>query len=292
VTYSIVARNPETGEFGVAVQSKYFGVGIVTWARPGVGAVATQAQVQVSYGPLGIELMGFGLGARATLDALLAADSRREHRQVAMVDSAGQVAVHTGGNCIAHAGHSTGDGYSTQANIMLHPTVWDAMAMAYEATAGSLAERLFAALVAAEGEGGDARGRQSAALLVVPAEGKAWERLIDLRVDDHPDPLGELRRLIDLQEAYARHGRAMGRFMRGETDALAELEAAMAGAPDDVNLTFPYAAALVAAGRADEARAVLESIVEMEPGWREMPRRLHAAGVLPLDPGLIESLLP
>jgi len=175
---------------------------------------------------------------------------------------------------------------------MLHTTVWDAMAVAYEATAGPLAEKLFAALIAAEGEGGDARGRQSAALLVVPGEGKAWERLVDLRVDDHPDPLGELRRLLDLHEAYAMHQRAMGRFMRGESDALGDLEAAATRTPDDVNLTFPYAAALVSTGRMDEARAILASIVEAEPGWREMPRRLHAAGVLPLDPELIELLLP
>ena len=170
-TYSIVALDPETGELGVAVQSHWFSVGaLVPWARAGVGAVATQSLVEPGYGPLGLELMAAGKTASQALDALKVADAHPEIRQVAMVDAEGNVAAHTGDNCIPEAGHRTGENYSVQANLMANDTVPDAMARAFESAEGDLAARLLAALQAAEAAGGDIRGKQSAAILVVSGE--------------------------------------------------------------------------------------------------------------------------
>jgi uncharacterized Ntn-hydrolase superfamily protein len=212
MTYSIVARDPSTGELGVAVQSHWFSVGpIVPWARPGIGAVATQANAEISYGPRALELLESGLDARQALDRLLAEDPGAAGRQVAVLDASGLVAAHTGRSCIAFAGHATGDAVSCQANIMASETVWPAMLATYAGASGSsLTERLLTALEAAETEGGDARGRQSAAILVVPARGPHWETVISLRVEDHPDPLGELRRLVTIHDAYALADRADG----------------------------------------------------------------------------------
>ncbi len=205
-TFSIVARDPDSGCLGVAVQSHWFSTGsLVTWAEAGVGVIATQSMVEVSYGPQGLELMRAGKSASETLEKLLAADEGRELRQVAMVDNHGIVATHTGNRCIAKAGHVIGNGFSTQANMMLNDTVWPAMAEAYRTSQGPLEARLLAALDAAQAAGGDIRGQQSAAMLVVEAKstGRAWEGIrVDLRVDDHPDPLGELRRLVNIQKAY------------------------------------------------------------------------------------------
>lgn len=205
-TYSIVARDPATGDFWVAVQSHWFQVGrVVAWAKAGEGAVATQSFVETSYGPKGLRLMAGGKSAQQALDRLLAADEQRDVRQVAMVDSIGRVATWTGPRCIEAAGHHQGKGYSVQANLMQGPEVWPAMAKAFENTKGDLASRMLAALQAAQAEGGDIRGRQSAALLVVPAKasGKPWEdRSVDLRIADHPQPLRELQRLLALHRAY------------------------------------------------------------------------------------------
>ena len=208
-TYSIVARDPATGTIGVAVQSHWFSVGsVVSFAEAGVGAVATQSFVDPSYGPLGLTLMRTGRTAPEALQALLAGDSGREVRQVGMVDAQGRVATHTGNLCIPAAGGQSGAGYVVQANLMEKPSVWPAMARAFEAARGDLAERMLAALEAAEAEGGDIRGRQSAALVVVKAAstGRPWaDRLFDLRVEDHAEPLRELRRLVGLQRAYTPH---------------------------------------------------------------------------------------
>jgi uncharacterized Ntn-hydrolase superfamily protein len=205
-TYSIVARDPATGELGVAVQSHWFSVGpIVPWAEAGVGAVATQSFVDPAYGPLGLALMRAGKPAPEALEALIAADEHPDVRQVAMIDTAGRVAAHTGENAIIAAGHQTGANYSVQANLMEKPSVWPAMARAFEAAEGDLAERMLVALEAAEAEGGDIRGRQSAALLVVSGTptGKDWvDRTYDLRIEDHARPLEELRRLLTLARAY------------------------------------------------------------------------------------------
>ena len=207
MTYSIVARDPDTGQLGVAVQSHWFSVGsIVTWARPGIGAVATQANAEVAYGPRALELLAGGHAAPDALARLVAEDPGGHSRQVAVVDGAGRVGVHTGPSCIDCAGHITGDGVSCQANIMASERVWPAMLETFTTAAGSLTERLLSALEAAEREGGDIRGRQSAAILVVPAEGEPWRTLVSLRVEDHPDPLPELRRLVALHDAYTLAG--------------------------------------------------------------------------------------
>src|ERR1035438_3837890 len=200
-TFSIVARDAVTGDLGVAVQSHWFSVGsAVPWAEPGVGAVATQSFTEPSYGPLGLTLMKAGKSAPEALKALLSADSDREVRQVAMVDAQGRSAAHTGVKCIQAAGHEVGEGFTVEANLMDKPTVWPAMAKAFRAAKGDLAERLLAALRAAQAQGGDIRGQQSAAILIVKGKpsGQPWnDRLFDLRVEDSPDPLKELSRLVE-----------------------------------------------------------------------------------------------
>ena len=209
-TFSIVARDTVTGQMGVAVQSHWFSVGsVVPWAQAGIGAIATQAMSEISYGPLGLDLLRGGKSAHQALDALLVADENREVRQVAMVDANGTVAVHTGRRCIQEASHCTGDGFSVQANMMLRPGVPEAMEAAYLASLQNkefdLAERLLLALDAAQAAGGDIRGMQSAAIKVVGKElsSKVWEGVeMELRVEDHPEPLVELRRVMNIHRAY------------------------------------------------------------------------------------------
>jgi uncharacterized Ntn-hydrolase superfamily protein len=272
MTYSIVARDPETGELGVAVQSHYYQVGpVVPWGMAGVGAVATQSLVNVSFGPAGVELMRLGYDADQALAAVLAGDPERDSRQCAMVDARGGAAAHTGPRCIAEAGHRVGEGYSVQANLMERATVWDAMAAAFEAAEGPLAERMLAALDAAEAEGGDIRGKQSAAMLVLSGEptGRVWEdRVIDLRVEDHREPLIELRRLLRYRRAY--QAAAPG-------DAAAHRRA-LAIAPEIVQLRFFAGLALAREGEWDEALTLLEAAIAAEPRWERTLPRLVPAG--------------
>jgi uncharacterized Ntn-hydrolase superfamily protein len=267
VTYSIVARDPQTGQLGVAVQTRAFGVGAwVTWARAGVGAVATQAFTDRGYGPLGLALLEAAKAPADALRALVAADDERDVRQVAFVDAEGRSAVHTGERCIPEAGHQVGDGFSAQGNMLRSSDVWPAMAEAYAGGEGSLAQRLLAALDAGEAAGGDFRGRQSAALLVVSGtrSGHAWdERVMDVRVDDHAEPLRELRRLARLQEAYGRLGRA-------ETDEQvdeAAHEARDAGVAADELAWFRAALAWQRGDREEVVRR-FEPLVTHEPRWR------------------------
>ena len=284
-TYSIVARDAATGQLGVAVQSHWFSVGaIVPWAAPGVGAVATQAFAEPGYGPKGLELMRCGLGPEAALAQLLAADAQREIRQVGMIDAAGRVAAHTGARTIAEAGHLLGDGFAVQANTMERTTVCAAMAAAFTATEGDLAARLLAALEAAEAEGGDIRGKQSAALLVVEGDASlpAWGgRVVDLRVEDSPEPLPELRRLLQRSRAYALM--TAGDDAMGTGDIAAALEhygAAMALAPDNHEMLFWTAVALAGSGDLDAARPLFARAFALHPPWRDVVRRLPAAGLL------------
>ena len=261
-TYSIVARDPETGELGVAVQSHWFSVGsTVPWAEAGVGAVATQSFVDPSYGKLGLELMRAGRGAPESLAGLLAADSASQVRQVGMIDARGRVAAHTGEKCISAAGHIVGENFSVQANMMEKDTVWPAMARAFRETKGDLAERMLAALEAAEAQGGDIRGRQSAALIVVSgkASGRPWaDRRFDLRVDDHPAPLKELRRLVTLQRAYNLMNEGDLALERNDTQAaLKAYSAAEALVPDNAEMVFWHAVSLVNVGKVDEALPLL-----------------------------------
>ncbi len=295
-TYSIVARDPKTGDFGVAVQSHWFSVGpTVPWAEAGVGAVATQSFVRVDYGPKGLALMRGGKSAEQALQELLAADPQKDVRQVAMVDAQGRVVSWTGPRCIAAAGHQQGAGYSVQANLMDKPTVWPAMARAYEGAQGDLAERLLAALEAAEAEGGDIRGRQSAALLVVRAQstGEPWrDRLVDLRVDDHPQPLAELRRLLTLNRAYDEMNLGDEAFAAGKVEeALAHYTRGTQLAPDIAELPFWQAVTLFAAGREEQALPIFREVFAREERWARLVPRLPAAGLLPDDPKKIEKIL-
>ncbi|TMD98402.1 MAG: DUF1028 domain-containing protein [Chloroflexi bacterium] len=282
MTYSIVARDSETGEFGVAVQSHYFQVGpVVPWAIAGVGAVATQSMVNVSFGPLGLDYMRAGYTAQQALKALLAGDSEPEGRQVALVDANGTVAVHTGAKCIPAAGHKTGDGFSVQANLMEKDTVWDAMHEAYLASKEPLAERMMAALEAAEKEGGDIRGKQSAAMLVVTGKptGRPWEdRVIELRVEDAPDPLVELRRLLRIKRAYLALGDSERAADGGDqTAAAAGLQTALQLAPEMVEISFWGGLGLAQAGQLDAGCDLMMTAVRKDRRWIETLHRLVAS---------------
>ena len=295
-TYSIVARDSVTGELGVAVQSHWFSVGsIVTWAEAGVGAVATQSFVEVSYGPLGLELMRAGKTAQQALHALLSVDPHADVRQVAMVDRFGNVAVHTGKKCILEAGHHLGKQYSTQANLMEKNTVWDAMARAYETAKGDLIDRLMAALEAAQAEGGDIRGKQSAAILVVPgtSHGRPWqEKIIDLRVEDSPEPLKELKRLIRVHRAYQHMNNGDEYFARGDVkNALKEYAAARKYAPDNLEIIYWQAVTMAGAGQGEQALPLFREVFAKDRHWYELTPRLPHSDLLPNDPKLLERIL-
>jgi len=287
-TYSIVARDPETGQLGVAVQSHWFSVGsLVPWAQAGVGAIATQSFIEVRYGGAGLDLMQSGLNAQRTLDALLEADLNPEVRQVAMIDASGEVAVHTGKNCIQHAGHLLGDNFSVQANLMSNPGVPEAMADAFRQAQGTLAERMLASLDAAQALGGDLRGKQSAAILVVSGEasGRPLEdRLVDLHVEDNPEPLQELRRLLTLQTAYEHMNRGDHALERGAVDAaLEQYGQAEKLVPDNMEMKFWHAVSLANAGRVEAALPLFATIFRQDAHWRELVPRLAAAGLLTTD---------
>ncbi len=280
----------------MAVQSHFFGVGsIVSWAEPGVGAVATQSIAEPAYGPRGLGLMRDGSSAPAALQQLVADDGEEAVRQVAMVDRGGRVAVHTGLRCIPHAGHAVGDQASVQANMMERDTVPAAMLSAYvESRDEGLAERMLVALEAAEAEGGDIRGRQSAAMIVVTARATdrpVQDRPVDLRVDDHTDPLGELRRLLGLRRAYTRASVGDDLASAGDLEgALSEYEAAHRLQPDNHELMFWHGLALAGNGREDEAVAMLRPVFEAHAGWVELLKRLPASGLFPDDAELIARL--
>ena len=294
-TFSIVARDQETGEMGIAVQSHAFSVGAaVPWAEAGVGAVATQSLTRIDYGPEGLALMRHGMSARQALGALLKNDENRDVRQVAMVDARGGVAAHTGTKCIAAAGHLTGEGFSVQANLMRDDSVWPAMLEAYESAEGDLADRLIITLEAAQGAGGDIRGQQSAALLIVSGERgtRYWEgRIFDLRVEDSPQPIAELRQLVQLQRAYRYADRADELMaVRNFEDAMGALAKAAALAPEVVELRFWAAASLFSAGKEDEALAIFREVFAREPVWAELAPRLVPLGLLPDDPDALARI--
>jgi uncharacterized Ntn-hydrolase superfamily protein len=295
-TFSIVARDPATGELGVAVQSHWFSVGSnVTWAEAGVGAVATQSFIDPSYGRNGLDLMRGGASAEDALKTLLSKDEGRDVRQVAMIDARGRVAAHTGAKCIEAAGDHVGENYSVQANLMSNARVWPAMARAFEATKGDLAERMLAALDAAQAAGGDIRGRQSAAIIVVTGKstGKPWaDRIFDLRVDDHPEPLKELRRLVRLQRAYNHMNAGDAAVERKDNEgALREYSAAEALVPTSVEMVYWHAVALVNMNRTDEALPLFRRVFDADPNWRTLTPRLARVGILPDDKKLIARII-
>jgi uncharacterized Ntn-hydrolase superfamily protein len=295
-TFSIVARDPQTGEIGVAVQSHWFSVGAtVPWAEAGVGAVATQSFVDPSYGKLGLDLMRLGKSAPDTLKALLAGDQSPEVRQVAMIDSQGRVAAHTGKMNIQAAGNHVGNGYSVQANLMSNDQIWPAMASAFEQTTGELADRMLAALDAAQAAGGDIRGRQSAALIVVSGKstGKPWQdRIFDLRVDDSPEPLKELRRLVTLQRAY-NHMNAgdLAVEHKDSEGALREYGAAERLVPDNAEMVYWHAVALVNMNRLDDALPLFRRVFAADRNWVTLTPRLAKVGLIPDDQALITRIV-
>lgn len=303
-TFSIVARDSATGEMGVAVQSHWFSVGsIVSWAEAGVGAVATQSFVDPSYGALGLELMRSGRSAPETLRGLLAADANRDVRQVAMIDSQGRVDAWTGSKDIQAAGHIVGKNFSVQANLMSNGNIWPAMAKAFESAKGDLADRMLAALDAAQAAGGDIRGRQSAALIMVSGKstGKPWvDRIFDLRVDDSPEPLKDLRKLIVLQRAY-NHMNAgdLATEHKDNEAALREYAAAeqLAATAEGIQPTryaemlYWHAVALVNMGKVEDSLPLFRKAFELHPGWRELTPRLPKSGLLPDDPKIIGRIV-
>ncbi|MFQ5719293.1 MAG: DUF1028 domain-containing protein [Acidobacteriota bacterium] len=295
-TFSIVARDPKTGELGVAVQSHWFSVGsLVTWAQAGVGAVATQSFVEPAYGPDGLALMKKGATAPEALRQLIEKDPTPDVRQVAMVDARGNVAAHTGKLCIPAAGHHLGEGYSVQANLMLDAGVWPAMARAYETETGDLADRLLAALEAAQEAGGDIRGRQSAAILVVRGQptGKPYlDRVLDLRIEDNPRPVQELRRLVSLSRAYGLMNDGDEHIAAKRYDeALQSYAAAERLFPDNDEFIFWHAAALATIDRVDDAMPVFRRSFLLNPSWQLLVPRLVSVGLLPDDPEVTRRIL-
>ena len=295
-TYSIAARDPLSGQLGVAVESHWFSVGsMVAWAEAGVGAVATQATIEPGYGPLGLGLMRGGVSAGEALPRLLATDDGRALRQVAVVDAAGRAAAHTGGRCIEAAGHLVGDGFSVQANMMASSDVWPAMARAYRACTGEFAERLLAALEGGQAAGGDIRGQQSAAILIVAARpsDRPWEdTLLELRVEDHPRPLAELRRLVHMQRAYELMNKGDQDLGRGDVEsALACYRTAARMLPSVAELPFWHAVTLADLGRLDAALPIFAKVFGAEPVWAVLIQRLPKVGLLSDDPAMMRRIL-
>jgi uncharacterized Ntn-hydrolase superfamily protein len=278
MTYSIVAWDPVGNELGVAVQSRAFNTGAAcAWALPGVGAVATQSFTERGYGPRGLASMQSGRPPREALDELLAEDELRDVRQVAFVDRDARTAAHSGASCIPHCGDLQGAGFSVQGNMLRSDAVWPEMAEAFTTAHGTLAERLLAALDAAETAGGDFRGRQAAGLVVVTGEeAPAHERVFDLRVDDHPEPLVELRRLHRMAAGYRRRNR-----IEAGADAEEEAAAARAAGLPDEDVVAATVFAHARNGDVERAAALVAEIVAAEPLWRAAFERYETLGLLP-----------
>lgn len=295
-TYSIVAIDKENGLMGVAVQSHWFSVGsIVAWAEPGVGVVATQSIVEVSYGPLGLALMKGGMTAEQALRALVSIDQTPEVRQVAMLDKNGIVAVHTGSKCIPEAGHIIGEGFSVQANLMRSSRVWPEMAEAFKNTKGPLHQRLLASLEAAENAGGDIRGKQSACILIVKTSTSrcTWkDRIMDLRVEDHPEPVKELKRLVTLHEAYQHANIGDSLVAEGKIeDALQEYQRASNLAPDKIELKFWQALTMYLHNKQLEAEQILREVFSKNSDWKIILSSLPKTGLFNIKEEDLQKLL-
>ena len=296
-TYSIVAIDQETGDMGVAVQSHWFSVGtIVAWGKAGVGVVATQSFVNPAYGPDGLAMMEMGFSPEAALDALIAKDEGEGFRQVAFLNKTGEVAAHTGSKCIEAAGDKQGKGYSVQANMMDNAAVWPAMAAAFEASSGKpLADRLMQTMLAAEAAGGDIRGKQSAAILVVRGEatGNPWEdRIVDLRIDDHPEPLKEMQRLLKVHKAYQHMNAGDLAVEHGDMDkAKMEYAAAEALFPDNLEMKYWHAIALANEGSFEEAKPIFKKVFKEDPKWRTLTERITKNGLLVVDDKTLKKIL-
>ncbi len=295
MTYSIIARDPHTREMGVATQSQAFAVGSsVSWARPGAGVIATQSIGEPMYGELGLDLMRSGLTAPEALDALRSIDPSPERRQVAMVDCCGKLAAYTGDSCVAQAGHRVGAHSVALGNMLADSAIWTRMVEVFENSTGSLALRLVEALKAAQSLGGDIRGQRSAALLVVQAErsGRPWrDNVVDLRVDDHPEPVSELERMTRYSVRYHAAYRAFELALDGQAAAgLDLLDGSVSAAHDEPELALLHASVLAKAGRINEARRLLGQLASDAPTFLDTAHRFAAANLV--DPGLFKELLP
>jgi uncharacterized Ntn-hydrolase superfamily protein len=295
-TYSIVARDPETGEMGVAVQSHWFSVGsIVTWGEAGVGVVATQSFVNPAFGPDGLKLLKSGMTAPEVVDKLISEDEGRDVRQLAILDVNGNVKSYTGKNCIQGAGNIIGENYSVQANLMMNDKIWGAMSESFENSTGPLAERLIAALEAAQNAGGDIRGKQSAAILIVRGKstGKVWEdRLIDLRVEDSPDPLQELKRVLKLHRAYDHMNAGDLAVEKGNMElAMKEYTTAEDMFPDNEEMKYWTAVTLVNNKRLDEALPIFTEVFRKNENWRTLTPRLIDNNMLEVTKEELDKIL-
>jgi uncharacterized Ntn-hydrolase superfamily protein len=295
-TFSIVARDAQTGEMGVAVQSHWFSVGsIVAWGEAGVGVVATQSFVNPSFGQRGLELLKAGKTANEVVDELIASDEGRDVRQLAIVDSKGNSFAYTGSKCISGAGHVVGDNYSVQANMMLNNTVWGEMSKAFENTKGQLAERLVAALEAAQNVGGDIRGKQSACLLVVKGEatGNLWEdRVIDLRVEDNPEPIDEIKRLLSVYRAYEHMNRGDLAVEKNDMKlAMDEYNAAMKMFPENLEMKYWTAVTLANTGEVEKSLPMFKEIFTADSNWKELTKRLPPVGLLTVTDEVLSKIL-
>ena len=295
-TYSIVARDPETGEMGVAVQSHWFSVGsIVSWGEAGVGVVATQSFVNPAFGPDGLELLKSGMTAEQVVDKLIAEDEGRDVRQLAIIDVNGKVKSYTGKNCIPGAGNIVGENYSVQANLMLNDKVPGAMSKAFEESKGPLAERLMAALFAAEKVGGDIRGKQSAAILVVKGRstGKVWEdRLIDLRVEDDPYPLDKLDRLLKIHRAYGHMNAGDLAVEHGDMElAMKEYSAAEKMFPDNEEMKYWHAVTMATNGNVEGSLPLFKAVFEKNENWKILTPRLVPIGLLNVSKEQLQKIL-
>ncbi|UAB85094.1 DUF1028 domain-containing protein [Zunongwangia sp. SCSIO 43204] len=295
-TFSVVAKDPRTGEMAVAVQSHWFSVGsLVSWGKSGVGVVATQSFVNPAYGPNGLKLMGGGMSAKDALDELVSQDEGRDYRQIAFLDVKGNVAAYTGKLCVESAAHIEGENFSVQANMMLNDKVVPAMAEAFKSNGAlPLAERMVEVLKAAQNAGGDIRGKQSAALIVVgpkKVENPWEEKKIDLRVDDHQNPIQELERLLKTARAYEHMNKGDLAVEKGDIDiALEEYGTAEEMFPDNLEMKFWKAVALANSDRLEEALPVFAEIFEQDENWREMITRLPKAGLLELTEAEIDQI--
>ncbi len=296
-TYSIVCRDEKTGEMGVAVQSHWFSVGTaVSWAEAGAGAVATQSFVNKSFGILGLNLLRTGLTAQQVVDSLLKDDEGREVRQLAIIDSKGNVATHTGKNCIDHANHIQGENFSVQSNMMLTSGVSKAMADAFQKSKNKpLAERMIIVLEAAQKAGGDIRGQQSAALILVPAKsaGKPWdERTVDLRVDYNPAPLKELRRLYTVHIAYQHMNNGDLAVEKNDmVTAMNEYNAAMKLFPQNLEMQYWTAITLINNKQVSKALPILKSVFSKDSNWKELTRRLPKVNLLTVSEAELKKIL-
>lgn len=295
-TYSIVARDTVTGEMGVAVQSHWFSVGsIVSWGKAGVGVVATQSFVNPSFGPRGLNLLENGLTPKMAVESLLELDEGRDVRQLAILDVHGNVEAYTGKSCIDAAGHQIGDNFSVQANLMEKNTVWPAMAKAFENSSGSLAERMLVAMEAAQNEGGDIRGKQSVAILVVKekSSGNSWEdRVVDLRVEDHENPLSEMRRILNIHKAYDFMNKGDLAIETGNNDLAKEhYRQAQILNPDNLEMKYWYAITLANNGDLEEAKTILKDIFRQNNQWKVLIPRLIKPKLLLISDEELQEIL-